>query len=269
MSHRKHHSKPPPPPPGPNRRSPNKGARGADQAPAGLKRGGKKASSSSRMVSSNSFLGASIFNMSFLLAKPPPAKDSAAEDQEDKSSTSNTTLLDTNRYRTNESALPRLASFYGANKAAINPATGFNTHLHPAAAGASFILPSRPRAPKLSPSDRNRGIPLTVQRSSIDELDEEYGYGMEFPPDCGPTLDEKILSYQYAMRVAAFNHAGTIDSDGMKFVPHPLDSDFGWFALPLQSLFGSDKPDSNILVKYGIGINLWFKFLVSVEYFVG
>lgn len=264
VSHRKHHAKPVPPPAGPRRNSPN---RAPGDAPGGganksKKDGGPPARG---LASSKSFLGASLFNMSFLLAKPPSALSVGqdAEAHEDKSLATANSRLDTERYPTNESALPRMASFYGANKASLNPVVALNTHLHPAAAGASFILPSRPRAPTLSPSDRYRqndlSRALSMQYSSIEE------YGQEFPPDCGPTLDDKILSYQYAMRVAAFNHAGQIDSDGINFIQHPLNSDFGWFALPFQSLLGSDTPESGVLEKYGIGMTLWFKFLVSFD----
>ena len=213
-------------------------------------------------------MAASLFNMSFLLAKPPPLPVCGEEGNRDEKSTVTTpSVLDTGRYPTNESALPRLASFYGATqKANIDPISALNTHLHPAAAGASFMLPARPRAKMLSPSDRHGhmavGGPRELQ-SQFSSFDEEFG--LDFPPDCGPTLDDKILSYKYAMRVAAFNHAGTIDSDGITLKPHSFDSDFGWFQLPLSALFESDRPENNVLEKYGIGITLWFKFLVSVS----
>jgi hypothetical protein len=264
VSHRKHHAKPVPPPAGPHRNSPN---RGPGEPAGGLKRGGKGGvanASAKSLVSNKSFLGASFFNMSFLLTKPHPSPTAGedVENHEDKSLvTAAIPQLDTERYPTNESALRRMATFYGAKKAGLSHGLALNSHLHPAAAGASFMLPSRPHAPNLSPSDRYRqnavSRALSMQYSSIEE------YGLEFPPDCGPTLDDKILSYQYAMRVAAFNHAGQVDSDGITFIQHPLNSDFGWFAHPLQSLFGNDKPDCVVLEKYGIGMTLWFKFLVS------
>jgi hypothetical protein len=111
----------------------------------------------------------------------------------------------------------------------------------------------------------------------------EGGDEDEFPLDCGPSLEEPILSYKQAMRVAGFNHPCRIvedEKEGVIFIPHPLDSSFGWFDYPFSKIFNqnnqnnlqgeSKSRESTVLESYGIGITLWFKFLkaFSVIFFV-
>jgi hypothetical protein len=83
-----------------------------------------------------------------------------------------------------------------------------------------------------------------------------------FALDCGPSLEQKILSYKHATHVAAFLHPGLVDEDG-HLSQHPLSSDFGWFEYPFKNFFRREKStEPNVLEKYGVGISLWFKFLV-------
>lgn len=107
---------------------------------------------------------------------------------------------------------------------------------------------------------------LSNSTSFADEMD--FFRIANFALDCGPSYDKKILSYQHAIHVAAFLHPGTVNSDGF-LEQHPLSSDFGWFDFPFQKIFrGGKSKKVNVLEKYGIGITLWFKFLVSISFII-
>jgi hypothetical protein len=120
-----------------------------------------------------------------------------------------------------------------------------------------------------------------VQRSYTTNLDdenllaisEEYSGGFE--KDCGPTLDNPILSYKHALFVKAYNHAGDIsrnEDNELIYQEHSLLCDFGSYDDPITSLYDySDHPnsidslmDDSVLKAYGVGITLWFKLLVYI-----
>jgi hypothetical protein len=80
--------------------------------------------------------------------------------------------------------------------------------------------------------------------------------------DCGPNLDNPILSYKQAQRVRAFHMPGLIEADTMTLIQHPMNSKFGWFEFPFRKIFAKDpSPSDMVIEKYGIGLILWFRFL--------
>mmetsp|Transcript_22211 Transcript_22211/g.37626 ORF Transcript_22211/g.37626 Transcript_22211/m.37626 type:complete len:1954 (-) Transcript_22211:181-6042(-) len=93
-----------------------------------------------------------------------------------------------------------------------------------------------------------------------DNADDEMDYLLEL--DCGPNLDNPILSYKQAQRVRAFHMPGLIEADTMTLIQHPLNSKFGWFEFPFRRIFAKDpSPSDMVIEKYGIGVILWFRFL--------
>mmetsp|Transcript_24493 Transcript_24493/g.36018 ORF Transcript_24493/g.36018 Transcript_24493/m.36018 type:complete len:1721 (-) Transcript_24493:92-5254(-) len=282
VSHRKHHSKPPPPPPAPRRRQ-----RGPDGKAAPAMQKGSAASQSNTklkggVTSSKSFLGSSLFNMSFLLAKPHANASRSDEkpgtEEIRKPSSLQLSALSTHRYPTNESSLSRLASYSALPSFSVSAAAA-NSNLHPAAAGSFRFSPRAPQNPPRRGFNRAEGrdfstfyrLPSRDTTSSFimsasESLDDDEAFLL----DCGPSIEEPILSYRQAMRVAAFNHPGVVDKDGVTLIPHPLNSDFGWFDFPFKRLFYAERHTTSVLEKYGIGITLWFKFLkaFSIIFFV-
>lgn len=86
--------------------------------------------------------------------------------------------------------------------------------------------------------------------------------------DCGPSVSHPILSYEHTLRIKAFNHAGYLfrnEKGDYSFKEHDLFCDFGSFEDPISAVYNNDleEKDLGVLASYGIGIMLWFKFLVS------
>ena len=102
----------------------------------------------------------------------------------------------------------------------------------------------------------------TDKDKTVDKVEDEDETLLEL--DCGPTLENPILSYKQAQRVRAFHMPGLIDADTMTLIQHPLSSKFGWFEFPFRKVFAKNpSPSDFVIEKYGIGMILWFRFLVS------
>lgn len=264
---------------------------------------GSRSKSKKNEAASKSFLGSSFLNLSFFLPKstssvnmsvPVPTKDHEQTPTLPRTNSS----IPVDKYPTNENSLARMASY------AVLPSTdsfsshaaggGLNSYLHPAAAGLdtnkmirhSSVLQLNKLRQK---SDISGGSPLKT--SQVDDIvntekrdfsrfyrqgsssnsssfaeESDFFRIANFALDCGPSLDQKILSHKHATHVAAFLHPGLVDEDG-HLSQHPLSSDFGWFEYPFKNFFRRQKStETNVLEKYGVGISLWFKFLVRLEF---
>ena len=275
------------PPPAPQER---RGALGKSKS--------KKNEAASKSFLGSSFLNLSFFlpksNSSANLSTPvAPTNDQHQPSNLPRVNSS----IPVDKYPTNENSLARMASYAVLPStdsfSAASAGGGLNSYLHPAAAGLdtnkmirhSSALQLNKLRQKSDVSGGGAGgggevhnsdeIVNTEKRdfsrfyrqgssSNSSSFAEESDFFRiaNFALDCGPSLDQKILSYKHATHVAAFLHPGLVDEDG-HLSQHPLSSDFGWFEYPFKNFFRRQKSaEPNVLEKYGVGISLWFKFLV-------
>lgn len=257
--------------------------------------GSKSKSQYKKNEASKSFLGSSFLNLSFLLPKtnssanlPPPTIEIPQKASELKRTNSS---IPVDKYPTNENSLARMTSYAAlpTTNSFNSPGAISNTHLHPAAAGMdtnklirhSSVLQLGKMKQKSVVNEQEQHAPendiITTERrdfsrfyhqdssSASNNFSEESDFFRiaNFALDCGPSLEQKILSHKHATHVASFLNPGMVDEDG-NLVQHPLNSDFGWFEYPFKNIFRRQKAtESGVLERYGIGISIWFKFLVS------
>ena len=111
--------------------------------------------------------------------------------------------------------------------------------------------------------EESKEVKLPKGDEKVMDDDEEFADDVLLELDCGPDINNPVLSYKQAQRVRAFHMPGLICIDTMTLIQHPLNSKFGWFEFPFRRIFAKDPPQSDMVIeKYGIGVILWFRFLV-------